>query len=431
MFSGPIIISMDDVRETLSALEQLRKKLDAIVDSEISETGRMLSNLMTDVVNVEKNELHENANKLSSLAVQLINIEKKEFSFMKVFGIENNELAHSSFLAWLLDPLGYHGLGSQFVEKFICKVASKTKNLDFSNLDFSNLCVDQEISGDESRLDIRIRDPLGSFICIIENKMLSPEGIDQTDRLYRDFHGISASELFVFLTLDKTVKPKNSNFISLTYEEVLPMLRSLLEDATNADTRFLTKHYLNTLERLIMSEKFECFSERTKLYYQYQKYIEEVNKAFNQDRELLLSALEDGIQHCSWWDGKFWKIEKTGDDITIWKDAWYPSEHEGVHIQLYLHKSEPTFSLYIYGEPSEFSAKFGPTFKRFLDEKHPGKSASGFSKTFAKGVSKFIEKTIPLSLTEKDNVQKILKNLDDMVETFEEIIEKSIKEFKK
>jgi len=422
---------MDDIKVTLSALEQLKGQVDAIVDIEFSKTGRMLSELMADVLAIEKRELHENANKLRSLATELTNIEKKEFSFMKVFGIENNELAHSSFLAWLLDPLGNHGLGSQFVEKIICKVASKTKNFDFSLLDFSNLCVDKEISGDESRLDIRIRDPLDSFICIIENKILSQEGVDQTNRLYRDFHGISASELFVFLTLDRTVKPRNSNFISLAYEEVLPILKSLLENASSADTRFLIKNYLNTLERLIMSEKFECFSERTKLYYQYQKYIDEVNKAFNQDRELLLSALEDEIQHRSWWDSKVWKIERTGGDVTVWKDTWYPSEHAGVYIQLYLHKSEPAFSLYVYGEPSEFSSKFGPTFKRFSDEKYSGKSACGFSKTFAKGVSRFIEKTIPLSLTEKNQVQKILESLDDMIETFEKIIEKSMEEFKK
>jgi len=421
---------MGDVKETLFAFEKLKSQLEMIEAGEISITRRMLCNLARDLLSIERSELHENTAGLRSLVDELNYIRKKEFSLMSVFGIEHYELAHSSFLAWLLDPLGDHGLESQFVEKFIRKAASKTRKLDLSNLDFSVLLVDREIPSDESRFDIRIRDPNGVFLCIIENKILSMEGFDQTHRLYRDFHGSSPCELFVFLTLDRTAKPKNDNFISLTYDEVLPILKSVLEVVSSADARFLIKNYLCTLERLIMSKEFECFSERTRLYYQYQKHIEDVNKAFNQDRELLLSTLEDKIQRRSWWDGNSWKLEKTGGDITLWKNSWYPGEHEGVYIQLYLHKSEPTFSLYIYGEPSEFSAKFGPVFKRLLDEEHPGKSARDFSKTFAKGVSKFLEKTLPLSLTEKDQVERILKNLDDMVKAFEKTIERSVEGFR-
>jgi hypothetical protein len=419
---------MVNIGETLSALEQLKGRLDTIGKSEIAEAERMLRNLVTDIVSIEKKELSENAAMLRSLATDVITVEKKEFSFMKTFGIENLEFAHSNFLAWLLDPLEDHGLGSQFAEKFICKVASKTK-IDASLMDFSNLHVEREISSDQSRLDISISDPLGSFFCVIENKIKSREGEDQTNRLYIDFHDArNTKELFVFLTLNERAKPENSNFTSLTYKEVLPILKSLLGNSINDDISFLIKNYINTLERLIMSEKFEGFSERTKLYYQYEKYIDAVRKAFDQDRQLLLSALENEIKHRNWWDEKLCKIDKTGGDITIWKNAWYPSEHEGVYLQLYLHKSEPAFSLYIYGEPSEFSTKFAPTFRRFLDEEHPGKLAGGFFKTFAKGVSKFIEKNIHLSLTERYQ-QEILKNLDEMVGIFEKIIDRSIEEF--
>ena len=36
-----------------------------------------------------------------------------------------------------------------------------------------------------------------------------------------------------------------------------------------------------------MSEKFEGFSEKTQLYYQYYKYTNEIKKAFEKDRKLL------------------------------------------------------------------------------------------------------------------------------------------------
>lgn len=178
---------------------------------------------------------------------------------------------------------------------------SKAEKLDLSGVYYSSLLVDREISGDESRLDLRIRDPIGSFSCVIENKILSREGFDQTDRLYRDHHGLCLKELFVFLTLDEKAKPVNNSYVSITYREILKLLRGLPSDPTTIHTSFLMKSYMNTLERLIMSERFEGFSERTKLYYQYQRYIDEVRKAFDQDRQLLLSTLEDGIRSRPWW----------------------------------------------------------------------------------------------------------------------------------
>jgi len=422
---------MEKTRETLSALEQLKDQLNGIANREILETERMLHSLMVDAVNIQRSELSENATRLRSLAEDVVSIQKKEFSLMKVFGIENYELAHSSFLAWLLDPLGDHGLGSQFAYKFICQATSKIKEFDLTGVDFRNLCVDREISGDESRLDIRMRDPLGSFLCVIENKILSKEGTDQTNRLYRDYHNVSSKELFVFLTLDEKAKPVNSNFTPITYKEVLSILRSLSEESVNPNTKFLIRHYINTLERLIMSENYEGFSERTKLYYRYQKYIDEVRKAFDQDRQLLLSTLEEEVKRRQWWDDKFWRMDRTGGDITIWKNLWYLTEHQGVYIELYLHKSQPAFSLYIYGEPSEFSIKFGPVFKRLLDEENSSRLTDAYTKTFMRGVSRFVEREIPLSLTEKDQVQKILSSLDEMVQIFEKTIDRSIEEFRK
>jgi len=422
---------MEKTRETLSALEQLKDQLNGIANREILETERMLHSLMVDAVNIQRSELSENATRLRSLAEDVVSIQKKEFSLMKVFGIENYELAHSSFLAWLLDPLGDHGLGSQFAYKFICQATSKIKEFDLTGVDFRNLCVDREISGDESRLDIRMRDPLGSFLCVIENKILSKEGTDQTNRLYRDYHNVSSKELFVFLTLDEKAKPVNSNFTPITYKEVLSILRSLSEESVNPNTKFLIRHYINTLERLIMSENYEGFSERTKLYYRYQKYIDEVRKAFDQDRQLLLSTLEEEVKRRQWWDDKFWGMDRTGGDITIWKNLWYLTEHQGVYIELYLHKSQPAFSLYIYGEPSEFSIKFGPVFKRLLDEENSSRLTDAYTKTFMRGVSRFVEREIPLSLTEKDQVQKILSSLDEMVQIFEKTIDRSIEEFRK
>ena len=202
----------------------------------------MLRNLMEDLVGVEESELSECETRLHSLEQEVLNMEKKEFSLMKVFDIEYNEKAHSSFLAWLLDPQADHDLSDRFVKKFIFQAASKVKELNLSNIDFRNLRIDREIPGDESRLDIRIRDPSDSFLCVIENKIFSGEGVDQTNRLYRDFHNRAVNELFVFLSLNENVKPKNSNFIHMTYREILSIVKSLLKETMNLDAKYLISH---------------------------------------------------------------------------------------------------------------------------------------------------------------------------------------------
>lgn len=401
-----------------------------IHEQEIGDTERVFNILRRKLTGLEGKELEETNANLGKLALEIVPIREKEFSFMKIFGLEVDELVHSSFLAWLLDPLESHGLGSYFAEKLLSKVALKAGNLDLSSIDFSQLKVERERSGGESRFDIRVFDNLGNFQCVFENKIWSGEGADQTSRLYKDFHDETyVKELFVFLTLDQKSKPENPHFICLNYAEVLPILKELLAVA-EGDARFLIKHYSNTLERLIMSEKFEGFSERTQLYYQYYKYLDEVKKAFENDRRLLLTTLEEEIKKCSWWDDRIWKIERSGGDIRIWKDSWRVSKQEGVYFQLYMYITQLGFAIRVYGFPSEFSAKFMPIFRRLVDEKYPGKMAGNLRKTFSTGVSRFLEKEIHFSPKEEKQIQKILASLNEIVALFDKIIENSMSEFK-
>jgi len=251
---------MIDSNEIRSNLFQMKSQIEAIRAHEIVRTARALENLKKELVKIKKRELEQTREKLHDLALEISSIERKEFSFMKIFGLEHDELVHSSFLAWLFDPLESHDLGSLFVKRFL-----EGTGLKIEELDFSALQVETEKSSDKSRLDIRIFDSCGKFQCIIENKIWSSEGVDQTTRLYNDFHDEGyEKELFIFLTLDQKSKPKNEHFFSINYEHVLQILTELL-DVAEGDTRFLIKHYSNTLERLIMSEKFEGFSERTQL----------------------------------------------------------------------------------------------------------------------------------------------------------------------
>lgn len=422
---------MNNGQEMLSALEQMTSQIELIMEHELTKTTSSFICLGRKLRRIEKKELEETRINLRGLATLFTPIEKNEFSFLRIFRLEDDENIHSNFLAWLLEPSGSHGLGALFSREFLLKATSKTSNLDLSRLNFTGFQVEREISSDKSRLDIRVFDPQGKFQCIIENKIWSSEGIDQTNRLYHDFHDETyPKEMFVFLTLQRESKPKNQHFIPLHYEDILQILTKLL-DVADGDTRFLIRHYQNTLWRLIMSEKFEEFSERTKLYYQYYKYIDQVKKAFDKDRKLLLSSLEEAIKLSSWWDDGLWKSKSTGSYINVWKDSWYISDVEGVYFQLYMYISKLGFSITVYSEKPEFSSKFMPIFRQVINEKFPGKMAGDCRKTFSTGVTKFLEKEIRFSPTEKDPISRILKELNAMIKLFDKIIEKSLTELKK
>jgi len=421
---------MSSLHETSFALEQLKAELEDITRRDVANAEKNLDILKNELAIIWRDEIEESAETLRGLSIELGRIESKEFSFLKTFGIEENELVHSNFLVWLLDPSEDHGLGSLFTQRFLNLVTHKAKNhdVDLSCINFHDILVEREVSSETSRLDMRLMDIKGLFHCTIENKIFSKEGDDQTNRLYRDFHGRCPSELFVFLTLNGKEKPSNENFIALTYAELVPVFTDLLNVAIG-DTRLLMKNYLNTLERLILAEKFTGYSERTQLYFRYVKQINEIKAAYDEDGKLLLSALEDGVKERQWWDESTWKVEKTGSDITIWKPKWCP-ENTGVYLWLRPWIEGPACDLFVYGSPATFSAEFVCILKKHLEGKYPGKTAGDFIKHLT-GVNTFLERTMKFSFTEKDQVEKILRSLDEMVSQFEKILDDSVEEFNK
>ena len=56
--------------------------------------------------------------------------------------------------------------------------------------------------------------------------------------------------------------------------------------------------------------------------------------------------------------------------------------------------------------------------------------AGDFKKNLS-GINTYLEKDLHFSFTEKNQIEKILKSLDEMVEQFEKILDESVEEFKK
>jgi hypothetical protein len=53
-----------------------------------------------------------------------------------------------------------------------------------------------------------------------------------------------------------------------------------------------------------------------------------------------------------------------------------------------------------------------PVFKGLVNQRYPEKTAAGLKKNFGSGVSRFLEKEIHISPTEKNQVEKIISRLN-------------------
>lgn len=137
----------------------------------------------------------------------------ESYNIFDIFNLSTYELAHSQFIANLLDVKGSHGLSTAPLTDFlqVCGLHDHWNDWDIAN---SKVCTEYAIGnvaldGDASggRIDILVRSESGKQI-IIENKIYAGDQAQQLQR-YRNFANQS-SDLLIYLTLDGREASKDS-----------------------------------------------------------------------------------------------------------------------------------------------------------------------------------------------------------------------------
>ncbi|MYA37992.1 MAG: hypothetical protein F4194_04205 [Acidimicrobiia bacterium] len=170
--------------------------------------------------------------------------------FLQIVGLARHENTHSRMLEWLLNPMGRHGLGCEFVERLVehCTRKPVSAPLAVRKVKFSVWRNDREAD-----LVVWGR----NFTLVIENKVDASEQPSQCDDLYENFKNEKAP-LFVFLTPSgrkphtATTRCSQRAFNTLSWPEV----RAMLEEALNksqpaaevAGATDVVNNYLRTLE---------------------------------------------------------------------------------------------------------------------------------------------------------------------------------------
>lgn len=187
-----------------------------------------------------------------------------EFNIFKVLRLEDFEIRHSNFLAWLLDPNENHELKDKFLQSFLTKAGypeCNTKNVEIKTEVTTYFPEKEEYNG--KRIDILIESE--DFICIVENKFGSKEHSNQCQAYY-DFikNTKDKTQKNIFLDLnDKEYKEKKEDFEEynykfLKYRSILDILRELQNEIKNETQNPIT----NIIEQYItiLEEKYGLYN---------------------------------------------------------------------------------------------------------------------------------------------------------------------------
>lgn len=185
-----------------------------------------------------------------------------EFNIFEAMRAVRQELRHSDFLAFMLNPAEKHNLGDLFLKRFLIRVLSDAADMPVSPIQISvtNL-VNAVVEREAQNIDILIHDAGSGFVCIIENKIFSGEHSDQLNRyldvVKRRFPSATAI-IPVFLTPDG-VSPgdDDSPYIPFGYGQIAELMeqtRQANESMLGPDVNTMIRHYVTMLRRHIVSD---------------------------------------------------------------------------------------------------------------------------------------------------------------------------------
>lgn len=233
-----------------------------------------------------------------------------EFNIFTALNIIDQELKHSDFLSWLMNPNESHGLDDYFLKLFLEKVAVKASKLEIKTPSIFEIDSwgfdDAEVLREWRNIDILIKSEKQKFFCLIENKIRSPEGIDQLKRYKNiadnEFKGFK-NRFYVFLTVegDKPSEEMQGYYINFDYREIILLINQLIKSKGNKiGTEILTliSNYKYMLERYVMEDS-DIQKICKQIYQKHRKALELIIKYVGDTRQEIYSYLTDLIKNNS------------------------------------------------------------------------------------------------------------------------------------
>lgn len=203
---------------------------------------------------------------LENFVVGNADLEKLErqiskFNIFEALGVTRQELRHSDFLAFILDPSRKHGLGDYVIKNILKEVLSGNSvdsvvnAIEIDVMDLDGL----EVRREWRNLDILLIDKSNELVIVVENKVGSDENENQlrtysnrVEELYPNFHKIK-----IFLTPEGREANQDKDWLAYSYEAIERQLEKVIESKSNVigqEILSLITHYNEMLRRYIVPD---------------------------------------------------------------------------------------------------------------------------------------------------------------------------------
>ena len=214
-----------------------------------------------------------------------------EFNLFDVLGVWHRELQHSWLLAWLLDPRESHGLGDYFLRAFLSQAAKEARARGIpapTPFDIDGWALaDVEVARERHYIDVLVVGEADGFVCLIENKIFSPEAPGQlrwyrktVKRVYPNLRRFP-----IFLTpagLEPMDAKDRARYVPFDYGKVADLVGRTLETrgaALGANIVSFMEQYADTLRRRILNTPGNVDKLALGLYRRHRKAIDLINLA--------------------------------------------------------------------------------------------------------------------------------------------------------
>ncbi len=206
----------------------------------------------------------------------------EQFNIFEAVGVVRQELRHSDFLAFLLDPRQNHRLGDAFARRLLQKILIDARDpapplspVHLDAWDLGRLAVRREWQN----IDILLVDQPNRLAVVIENKIDSIEHSDQLGRYLRllgaEYPAPEWQHLAVYLTPDGE-PPSEGAFLPADYGLVADAVEAVAESrrpALDQAVHGLMVHYAHMLRRHIVTDS-EIADLCRRIYQRHQRALD-------------------------------------------------------------------------------------------------------------------------------------------------------------
>lgn len=219
-----------------------------------------------------------------------------DFNIFTSLNLINNEIKHSNFLSWIMNPKENHNLKDYFLSSLLKIISMRASSsginapsiFDIDNWNF----IETEILREWRNIDILIKDDNYKLICVIENKIYSKEHSGQLQR-YKEIieeEYPNYQKMFVYLTIEGD-EASEDEYLSINYHDIIKIITHIIDNKSASigeEILIFISHYREMFRRYIM-ENSEIQEICRKIYNGHKKALDLI---FEYKPDLLMEIQE-------------------------------------------------------------------------------------------------------------------------------------------